>query len=466
MTKKSATRVVAFGLVAVFVIAGLGSLGSAGSVGIDDVEPITGTTTAFGGGSYVAFKLRDARFAVIYGTSGNPGYITIASETSRYLGMAEVRDQNGRQLRSGPISVRSVFANQLRFALEWRDANGNGIEDDGVPEGNQAAVEAVKGMSLYRAWEMVGLAEVDASEGRAWTFTLRAVNMSYERVWDSAGPRNGTATDGEVERMEFTFHVSLTERNVEGDMPTFNVTYDTSPGNGPQGRERITAVDRNGTYRYNGTALRCGIKYDHLIEGWDFAHNDSQLAIGTKGFLGVRVPSDAPEWMRERFREQVMNRYGMEGETNIPTGGQNMSVNGSWSGGPRLVTRDEISSDDNWQRVGRFAWESQLQVTNAGQMQNLSVRYQVHHASRVSIRGIEDAGDFEGFAYQGAFIYPKGEVIFHDPLMESEALFDLGPGLTGQSRFRWLVVAQVGVVATALVGVVAYRLLKKKGKGR
>ncbi|MEW5937738.1 MAG: hypothetical protein AB1665_07975 [Candidatus Thermoplasmatota archaeon] len=452
MSARWTRKACALSLAGVMIILSLWALGSVSALELDEIEPETGTTDAFGGGAYVAFRLRDAGFAVLYGTEEQPNFITIAAENTRYLGHAEVWS-DGELVRSGPIAVRSVHAHQLRFALEWRDSDGDGVQRDCVPENNVTAFEAVKGVTLHRAWTMAGVEEVGASEGRAWRFSLRAEDLGYDRVWEQGIPRNGTPEDGAVEAMEFTFHVTITEKEVKAEVPRFNITVERT------GMRREVNVERTGSKEYNGTALRCGFKYDHLIEGWDFESSESRLAIATRGFLGFQVPSDAPEWMRERFKERFMDRHGAEGTARFCLGTQNMSMNGTWTGVPRLLTRDEVGFDDNWQRVGRFAWTSQLEVTNMGETQNLTVRYQVHHGDRLTVDGF--GGEFSGFAIGGAFLYPAGERLYHDPLMETDALFLGVEGVLPPGIAPWVIAVSIGIAVVVLVGVLAYKRFRR-----
>src|SRR5437867_12721121 len=89
----------------------------------------TGPTTALGGGDHVFVRFgSDAAFGVVYGTSANPNTIYIVAIKARYLGVAQVKDGQGRSYAENrPIKIYTLYAVKLDSLVEFRDSNGNGI---------------------------------------------------------------------------------------------------------------------------------------------------------------------------------------------------------------------------------------------------------------------------------------------------------------------------------------------------
>src|SRR3989449_8598578 len=85
----------------------------------------TGPTTALGGGDHVFVRFgSDAAFGVVYGTSANPNTIYIVAIKARYLGVAQVKDEQGRSYAENrPIKIYTLYAVQLDSLVEFRDSN-------------------------------------------------------------------------------------------------------------------------------------------------------------------------------------------------------------------------------------------------------------------------------------------------------------------------------------------------------
>ena len=70
-------------------------------------------------------------------------------------------------------------------------------------------------------------------------------------------------------------------------------------------------------------------------------------------------------------------------------------------------------------------------------------------------------GMFVGFWLRGAFVYPAGQVIVHDPVMSTEALLDLPSGVNLTPLT--ILAAQLAVVGIA-VGPALYLRAKARRK--
>src|SRR5439155_42421 len=82
---------------------------------------------------------------------------------------------------------------------------------------------------------------------------------------------------------------------------------------------------------------------------------------------------------------------------------------------PQIYTRDQLVFDDQWTRIGRFAWSSNVTVDGVQER----MRFQVQGGTRLTVsRG---GAIFQGFAVRAAFLYPAGQSIIHDPMMSAES---------------------------------------------
>src|SRR3989442_11208250 len=87
----------------------------------------TGPTTALGGGDHVFVRFgSDAPVGVVYGTSANPNNIYIVAIKARYLGGAQVKDEQGRSYAENrPLKIYTLYAGKLDSLVESIDSNGN-----------------------------------------------------------------------------------------------------------------------------------------------------------------------------------------------------------------------------------------------------------------------------------------------------------------------------------------------------
>src|SRR6266704_723030 len=95
----------------------------------DQLVQETGPTTALGGGDHVFVRFgTDASFGVVYGTAASPNNIYIVAIKARYLGVAQVVDQQSRPVTENrPIKIYTLYAVKLDSLVEFKDSNGNGI---------------------------------------------------------------------------------------------------------------------------------------------------------------------------------------------------------------------------------------------------------------------------------------------------------------------------------------------------
>lgn len=448
----------------------VGSQASATDLAAQAVRTEQGTTTEFGGGDFFRIQTRDLDFAVLYGTEDQPNGITIATSFTRYLGGAEIYDEQGNLLHKMGIPVRTLIAQKLSFLVEYRDIALDPVE--ARPIGNQTTDglnatdyeheselggrEALKAVSLNTSWSLSPIESVwDAVNGtRTYTFTLTATSLPY--VFVNEAPNESLV----LERVAFTFHLFAKVVPVEiSNVPWYAVTVTTE-------RPRHIVDSEFLEYRnYTGLAINASGKYDQLIEGWDFLAADSKLALVTGMLFGTWVPPLTAEWIHEEFLSDVDG----EGDAALQTRVGEREVNGTEPLRPVLLTGTHIELADNWQRVGRLTWVSDLTVTYQDGSSTHLREGVVFQAAFVRawehVRPPVYGGVFHGFLLIGVFIYPGGPEIaslYHDPGLQAMALdFNPLPRLPPLPRAALFVQIVVGLAGIAGAGgYLLYRRLR------
>jgi len=399
-------------------------------------------TDRFGGGALVAVKAGETVFGVRYGTSEHPNNLVIFAEYKRYLGIAEIVDNQGNPLRTRGIPVTTVLGQSLDGFIEFEDRNADGLLNfvhlENRTLGNityERGDLPVKGMRLNASWALEGPTTVVVDNTTYVNFTLSATNLPYGRRF------NLTQPDGVLDYVGFTFHLQVDVVDRAGRIPAFRVSVD-------DGNEHvITNVTFLGLREVHGRAVAMGAKYDHAIEGWDFANGTNLLALETHFLFGNYIPSQVARFIHMVYDEHAENetRERHYNETTVDSE-------------PRLFTRDRIYIADSWERVSRFEWVSD--VTVDGQPGQMS--FQVQGGSRLYLK--HGLAEFIGFAVRGAFIYPNGASIFHDPAMYAESLALSLPSAVNLTPLTILAV-QLGLVAIAM-GPALYLRAKAKARRR
>ena len=135
-----------------------------------------------------------------------------------------------------------------------------------------------------------------------------------------------------------------------------------------------------------------------------------------------------------------------------------MAANDTVASTPTRLTRDYVYFNDEWSRetdlVGRLVWQSDVLVDGA----NRTMQFQVQGAERFAM--FHERVAFAGFSILGAFIYPAGAVIFHDPSLE--AISDLWNLPTALNLTPFTVLAIQLVIAGFAVGAAV--VLRTRGR--
>jgi len=103
----------------------------------------------------------------------------------------------------------------------------------------------------------------------------------------------------------------------------------------------------------------------------------------------------------------------------------------------KAIERNTINFADNWQRVGRMNWVSDVEIwpeANSNDSYTVPAYFQVHGVDKVVnlvdwVRHKKmEKGVFFGFMMKGGYLYPVAHRVFHDPNFVGEANLFTPPG--------------------------------------
>ena len=426
----------------------------------------TGPTTALGGGNHVFVRFgSDAAFGVVYGTAANPNNIYIVAIKARYLGVAQVKDEQGRRFAENrPIKIYTLYAVKLNSLVEFKDSNGNGIANyarvynsttDRFSDYINRADTLYKKVDLNTSWTAGSIVQSNGTAYRSWTFNLSAQNLPYAAVANYTGSVAGT-----LPLVRFTFHLNASLTQVDNaTVPQWQVTVGQIGG-----RIAVTNISRLNDLIVSGKALHYDLKWDQDIESWTFAAQNNPAASRRILLeLGVVVGNLIPAAIVDAwFESRVLARMGETGTAQFVTATGTESANDTT--GTYLLARrlqsPYVDFGGNWTRIGRFLWVSDSTVDGA----SVPVYGQIVAGVRFGAIG-EGGNAFIGFALLAGLSFLGGALIVHDPTVTTDVQADLQlPGAPGP--FGGLFVAAIGAVAIiAIVLLVVVVAIRRKKKG-
>ena len=404
-------------------------------------------TNRLGGGDWVGVTAGDTNFGVLYGTAANPNNVIIFAEYSRFLGGANVVNQQGQQLAVRGIPVRTVMGESLDRFIEFRTVNasaGFGLFSDSGQPLSTTVNQPVKALNLHTgAWNLTNASYARIGSTFYVNFTISATDLPYTWVNPFVPGANASAS-GVLDQVAFTFHLTVYTVDKTLRVPWYTVTVtDTTP-------REITNVSFDGYHTVSGPAVQMAAKYDHFIEGWDFLGNTSKLALQTRLIFGNYVPDRTVDFVHQAYdqerAEDGANATILDNETAADAPST-----------PQLYTWGQITFADSFSRVGSFRWTSNVTVDGVQE----SMLFQVQGGSRVVLSNGESV--FYGFMVRGAFIYPAGRTIVHDPSMSAESFapsVSTGFNLTPLG----ILLIQVAVVGVAIIPALYLRSRARRPK--
>jgi len=252
----------------------------------------------------IKLKLGESEMLVSYGD----GRIELATIQTRYLGVADLYDENGDFVKRVGIPAETIVWQRLVGVLEYVDSNNNGLFDihgaklvgtvkeidDGVT--HEVVMKYIDYDDI--TWSLTGYQQVQSGHEIDIRFTISAGDIPYQ---SDDGPIDSKT----VARIAYKFHVSTVEGEVQLEMvPHYRIRYNDRGVVGDEIDESRLSSRANVT----GHVLNSVWKYDQIIQGWDVAtdnvgveRNDTRLFVMTEMAHGVHLKGAVGEWMREQY---------------------------------------------------------------------------------------------------------------------------------------------------------------------
>lgn len=441
----------------------------------ENIEVKTGTSPFLGGGDYVQIEFKaDAYFGVLYGTEEHPNSIVIYAIHTRYLGGANAYDENGALVAQRvPIMVFTLFAQKLEDIFEFNDTNLDGIATynktgSGLFYHNYIEHEPIyKGVSLTTVWnrsELTELSNPDADE-RSWEFSLTATDLSYFAIGDSSVIDEDVQNEV-LDKVEFTFHLEASFVNIKDQpVPYYRVTVRKEDGQGLMKRYTVMESERVQDRLVSGKRGVYEVKYDHLIQGWDFdpTNQNRMLVLENHLIVGNLIPAQTAEWIRAQFMKDLGGDGKMTYQTDegMKEGTEDGAVSASEPvpGLPQKLTQRHITCKANWEEIGKLTWVSDVTVDG----QEREMYAQVQGFQKIGLVG-PLGNAFGGFIALAGFSYPGGDQIVHDPSLSSEALIEMSIGAEPVVFPFGLALLMVGIVAAVIIIAALAAYSSRKGR--
>lgn len=399
-----------------------------------------GATERFDGGEWIRVRIGDVSVGVIWSTGDSfrsPG-VRLFVDYVRYFGGAELHDDQGNHLRTIGLPVHTVLLQNFGRMVEFRDTNDDGLFDLRVENRTQYTGDyPLKILNLRTAWYLDGEVEQVVTDSGAWVnFTISASDVPYEALFDADLRmwRPATSEDGALDKISFTFRLEALVEEVTQDIPFYRI--DLARGDERQPLRSEFIENRTVT----GASIRVDGKYDQRIEGWDFSSfEDAKLALATPLTFGNFYPRPVVHWLQQQFGGACLRDGTFE---------HCESDDGPTS--PVVVSRDRLHVAEEWHQAGEWYWVSGVTVDGV----DATMTFEIYHALPITV----NRGDriYSGFVAFGAFVYPRGHLIFHDPGIMATSLI---PGIADGTNLApvTLVGLQLAVAAIALVPAVLLR---------
>jgi hypothetical protein len=185
--------------------------------------------------------------------------------------------------------------------------------------------------------------------------------------------------------------------------------------------------------------------------------------LETFTIFGTFIPDIVNEWFDKQFVSNIDDALGVAEYSYDNAGNmvdEVISDQGELPNTAQLVQKEHITFRDNWRQVGDMSWINTADVDNVTK----DIYFQIHAGQNATGRGENDDGYFHALIIMGGYIYPQGEVIFHDPTFAAAAL--LIPGL---SNISFNLLSGGGIclqLVIAIIAIVASLVLYQKRKGK
>ena len=456
---------VALASVAMMMLAGLiAAVPAAAEVALSDqLTTEDGPTTALGGGDHFFVRFgTDAAFGIVWGTEENVNNVYFVVVKSRYLGVAQVYDDEGNVIEDNyTLKVYTMYAVKLDSLVEFDDLDNNSVlnyqrtyseyeSDFTTYYGHEPLVKKV---DLRTAWAPSEVQYSEEEDVRLWSFDLTASGLPYVLLDDNATEGAG---DGVLNSLTLSFNLRASMIQVDNaSLPQWRITVTT----GPLGAMTFLYPEKLDDIQVNGKVIRYNVKWDQAIEGWDFdpANGNPMLLMEMQNIVGNFVPPLMAKWMDTRMLT-YMNAVGV---MNCESTAGEVDVNASTGALPvaRQLISTRLTFGSDWTRIGMLTWVDDVTVDGEPEM----VTAQVMAGHRVLALG-EGGTRFDGFVALTGMAFPGGGLIVHDPTFSSEALVDVSTA--SEKTYPFLMVglaAALAIIVIVAVVVLASGNKPKKG---
>jgi hypothetical protein len=432
---------------------------------------------------------------ISYGNENNSNGIMMATFQLRYLGGATVQTDSGDTIvEQIGIPVVTVYGQKLITMIEFQDEGYTPTnmffeeeEDETVGAHNNLwdfkrksdridnledsfiyTEPIIKALDLNTSWTISEISKKELGESNKMEidFSLTANDLEYgddkDQIWDPDFVNDDTAAT-EVEKIEFTFHIEVQVKKNEkiNDIPWYTITINADDGD----NIKVTDSESEGTRDFEGFAANADFKFDHLVEGWDFkdGSKDSKLMLETFSIFGTFIPDIVNEWFDKQFVSNIDDALGVAEYSYDNAGNmvdEVISDEGELPNTAQLVQKEHITFRDNWRQVGNMSWISTAEVDKVTK----DIYFQIHAGQNATGRGENDDGYFHALIILGGYIYPQGDVIFHDPTFTA-----IAHSIPGLMEISFNLLSEGGICLQLSISFVAIVvsmviLVRRKGK--
>jgi len=425
----------------------------------DQLTTDTGTTTDLGGGKYFFVKFgTDAAFGIVWGTDTNVNNVYFVAIKARYLGMAQVYDNEGNLVAENrTIKIYTLYAVKLDDMLEFNDSIDNGVMQghrvyqNGNFTGNYSHIEPMyKKVDLKTAWDQSPVVYEETDDSRTWSFDLTASNLPYVALDNYTGATG----DDKLNNLTLTFHLKANMVQVDNaTIPQWRITVQR----GMMGNMMwFSGLQRLDDLVVSGKIITYNVKWDQSIQGWDFdaANKNPSLLMEFGAIVGNFIPQAVGTWMGMTTMMRMNEAGTMTGRDS--SGSLSVDNNTGTYSTPKTLTQPTLTFGGDRTRIGQFEWVSNVTVDGNQTLLHAQIM------GGMPIWGVGMNGmAFAGFAILGGIAYPGGSSIVHDPTFTSDALVDIGSKTTPTFPVGLLIIGAV-IMTIVIIAVVLLVLMEKK----
>ncbi len=396
----------------------------------------------------ITIRVGDALFGVEYGSVANPGPITMFAVYKRHIGGADVYDEDGDHLRTMPIKISSVYSQTLTRLVEFEDVDDDDLFDLRNTELNPLVGDIpTAALNLVQSWQLTDYKLEKDSDSASLDFKLSINDVPYTWILQMPGVIwNGSQSTDRVEEVAITFHIDVSlEDALIQEVPWFKITVGGFPD------RRITDHELTGYRDFEGKSLQMDFKYDHYISGWDFNNDSNLLAMDTRLRVGTFL--DAPT-AKLVYQESKLRAV----EENGDVGNYEVGENDEEPETPVLIENNRIQFYDDQHPLGMLTWVHEVEVDGVEK----DMVFEVYNMA--PDHWFDGRVHFKGFSVFGAFIYPQGQTICHDPQFSDSVYIFSIPEVVNVLP-QGVMMAQLALGAVGIAFAVALSIRKKKKLG-